>query len=165
MLFTETFGTGDIPSTSRPKIAAYTGWANSSWTFSDPFALADLRTISTLPGDRHVWLPAAKDASLKIEGIAISGYTKLKLKYDLAPNASTSSSVSDVNVITVKVNGTAITVPSRALTFADNNKFVTVELSGITPSATGTNTLEFIGAIATNNLGMRLDNIVIIGVK
>jgi hypothetical protein len=162
VLFTETFGTGAISSTSRPKVAAYTGWKNSSWTFSDSYALTDLRTISTYPDDIHIWLPAAKDATLKIENIVVTGYSKLKLKYDLAPNASSASSVSDVNVIGVKVNGTAITVPSRALTNADNNKFVTVELSNITAAAN--NTIEFVGG-ASNTLGMRLDNVTIIGVK
>lgn len=49
------------------------------------------------------------------------------------------------------------------LTNADNNKFVTVELSNITASAT--NTIEFMGSAATNTLGMRLDNLVVIGVK
>lgn len=160
-LYTETFGTG--AATARPKVAAYTGWANPSFIFSDSFGAADLRTISAYPDNIHIWLPATKDAALKIEGINVTGFTKLKLKYDLAPNASSASSVTDVNVITVKVNGVAVTVPSRQLTNADNNKFVTVELSGITAAAV--NTIEFVASAATNNLGLRLDNVVIIGVK
>ncbi|HMG10533.1 MAG TPA: hypothetical protein VK609_18605, partial [Mucilaginibacter sp.] len=76
---------------------------------------------------------------------------------------ASASSASNVNVIGVKVNGTSITVPSRPLTNADNNKFVTVELTGI--AASGTNTIEFMGSAATNTLGMRLDNLVVIGVK
>ena len=161
VLYTETFGTGSA--STKPKVSAYTGWANPTWTFSDSFGTADLRTISAFPDNVHVWLPATKDASLKIEGIQVTGYTTLKLKYDLAPNAASSSSVSDVNVIGVKVNGVSITVPSRPLTNADNNKFVTVELTGI--AASGTNTIEFMGSAATNTLGMRLDNLVVIGVK
>ncbi|MEN0052044.1 MAG: fimbrillin family protein [Mucilaginibacter sp.] len=161
VLYTETFGTGSA--STKPKVAAYTGWANPSWTFSDSFGTADLRTISAYPDNVHLWLPATKDASLKIEGIQVTGYTSLKLKYDLAPNAASASSTSDVNVISVKVNGTSITVPSRPLSNADNNKFVTVELSNIPVSAT--NTIEFMGSTATNTLGMRLDNVVIIGVK
>ncbi|KQC01803.1 fimbrillin family protein [Pedobacter sp. Hv1] len=161
VVYTETFGTG--AASSKPKVSAYTGWANSSLTFSDSFGTADLRTISAYPDNIHVWLPATKDASLKIEGVKLSGYQKLKLKYDLAPNASSSSSASDFNVITVKVNGVAITVPSRPVDFADNNKFSTIELTGIT--ALATNTIEFIGTTSTNNLGMRLDNVVIIGIK
>jgi hypothetical protein len=160
-LYTETFGTG--AATARPKIAAYTGWANTGFTFSDSYGAADLRTISAYPDNIHVWLPAAKDASLKIDGINVTGFAKLKIKYDLAPNASSASSVSDVNVITVKINGVAITVPSRALTNADNNKFVTVELSNIPAAAV--NTIEFFGAAAANTLGMRLDNVTVIGVN
>jgi hypothetical protein len=161
VLYTETFGTG--AASAKPKVSAYTGWANPSWTFSDSFGTADLRTISAYPDNIHLWLPATKDASLKIEGIQVSGYTTLKLKYDLAPNAASASSASDVNVIGVKVNGVSITVPSRPLSNADNNKFVTVELSNIPASAT--NTIEFMGSAATNTLGMRLDNVVVIGVK
>lgn len=161
VVYTETFGIG--AASSKPKVSAYTGWANSSLTFSDSFGTADLRTISAYPDNIHVWLPATKDASLKIEGVNLSGYQKLKLKYDLAPNASSSSSSSDFNVITVKVNGVVIPVASLPITFANNNKFSTIELTGITPLAS--NTIEFIGSAATNNLGMRLDNVVIIGIK
>lgn len=161
ILFTETFGVG--AAANKPKISAYTGWSNTSFTFSDSYGTADLRTISAYPDNIHVWFPATKDASLKIAGVKLSGYKKLKLKYDLAPNASSASSVTDVNVITVKVNGVQITVPSRVLTNADNNKFSTVELSDI--AALGDNTIEFFGSAAANTLGLRLDNVVIIGVK
>lgn len=161
VVYTETFGTG--AASARPKVSAYSGWANSALTFSDSYGTADLRTISAFPDNIHIWLPAAKDASLKIENVKLTGYTKLKLKYDLAPNASSSSSSSDFNVITVKVNGVAVTVPSRPVGFADNNKFSTIELTGIT--ALATNTIEFFGAAGANNLGMRLDNVVIIGIK
>lgn len=161
VLYTETFGVGSA--STRPKISSYSGWANPSFTFSDSYGATDLRTISAFPDNIHAWLPAAKDASLKIEGITVTGFTKLKLKYDLAPNASSSSSASDFNVITVKVNGVSVTVPSRPVGFADNNKFSTIELSNI--PALATNTIEFFGASTANNLGMRLDNVVIIGVN
>ncbi|WCT11571.1 fimbrillin family protein [Mucilaginibacter jinjuensis] len=161
VLFTETFGTGTA--STKPKVSAYTAWDNASFTFTDTYGNADLRTISTYPNDIHVWLPATKDASLKIAGIPVTGYTKLKLKYDLAPNAPSASSTSDFNVITVKVNGVSIAVPSSPVTNANNNKFTTIELSDITPQAT--NTIEFMGSATTNTLGMRLDNVVIIGIK
>lgn len=160
-LFTETFGVG--AATNKPKVNAYTGWANSSFTFSDSYGTTDLRTISAYPDNIHAWFPATKDASMVISGIKISGYTKIKLKYELAPNASSASSVTNVNVITVKVNGVAITVPSHQLTNADNNKFSVVELSDI--AVTGDNTIEFFGSAAANTLGLRLDNVTIIGVK
>ncbi|PTS98517.1 hypothetical protein DBR11_14670 [Pedobacter sp. HMWF019] len=161
VLFTETFGTG--AATNKPKIGAYTGWSNPSFTFSDSYGTADLRTISAYPDNIHVWFPATKDASLKIEGVNMSGYQKLKLKYDLAPNANSGTSVSDFNVITVKVNGVQITVPSRPVSNADNNKFSTIELSDI--PALSTNTIEFFGSASANTLGMRLDNVTIIGIK
>ncbi|KEQ31773.1 hypothetical protein N180_11665 [Pedobacter antarcticus 4BY] len=161
VLFTETFGTG--AAANKPKVGSYTGWSNSSFIFSDSYGTTDLRTISAYPDNIHAWLPATKDASLKIEGIKTSGYTKLKLKYDLAPNANSASSVSDFNVISVKVNGVQITVPSRPVSNADNNKFSTIELTDI--SALENNTVEFFGSASANTLGMRLDNVVIIGVK
>ncbi len=158
VLYTETFGTGAISSTARPKIAAYTGWSNPSFTFTESFNNADLRTISTAPDNIHVWLPATKDVDLKIDNIPVSGYSSLKLKYDLATNALTGA---DANVIGVKVNGVSINVPSR--TFSKTNEFSTIELSGITPKAI--NSIEFIGATATNTVGYRLDNVTIVGVK
>lgn len=158
VLYTETFGTGAISSTARPKIAAYTGWSNPSFTFTESFNNADLRTISTLPDNIHVWLPATKDVDLKIDNIPVSGYSSLKLKYDLATNALTGA---DANVIGVKVNGVSINVPSR--TFGKTNEFSTIELSGITPKAI--NSIEFIGSTATNTVGYRLDNVTIVGVK
>jgi len=158
VLYTETFGTGTIVSTARPKIATYTGWSNPSFTFTESFNNADLRTISTLPDNIHVWFPATKDVDLKIDNIPVSGYSSLKLKYDVATNALTGA---DANVIGVKVNGMTVTVPSR--TFSKTNEFSTVELSGITPQAV--NSIEFIGSAATNTVGYRLDNVTIVGVK
>lgn len=158
VLYTETFGTGTIVSTARPKIATYTGWSNPSFTFTESFGNADLRTISTFPDNIHVWLPATKDVDLKIDNIPVSGYSSLKLKYDVAAN---STSGADANVIGVKVNGVTIAVPSR--TFSKTNEFSTIELSGITPQAI--NSIEFIGSATTNTIGYRLDNVTIVGVK
>ncbi len=158
VLYTETFGTGTIVSTARPKIAAYTGWSNPSFTFTESFNNADLRTINTLPDNIHVWFPATRDVDLKIDNIPVSGYSSLKLKYDVAAN---STSGADANVIGVKVNGVTIAVPSR--TFSKTNEFSTIELSGITPQAI--NSIEFIGSATTNTIGYRLDNVTIVGVK
>ncbi|WP_208094650.1 fimbrillin family protein [Mucilaginibacter agri] len=157
VLYTETFGTGTA--STKPKVAAYTAWDNTSFTFSDSYGNADLRTITSYGGGTniHVWLPATKDASLKIENIPVSGYTSLKLKYDLAANGAT-----DLAVISVKVNGVAVTVPSTPSP-STNNTFTTIELDNITPQAL--NTIEFMGSLSTNKVGVRLDNVVVIGVK
>jgi hypothetical protein len=166
-LYNENFGedVSLVNGTTKPKVATYTGWKNKSLTFSDSYGNTDLRTISTYTGINHAWLPAAKDASLKIEGIQTTGYTKLKLKYDVASNVSGSSNSTNQNVITVKVNGVSVTVPSRAITGSEQNKFITVELTDISPATTGTTTIEFYAPAAANTYGMRLDNVIITGVK
>lgn len=164
VLFTETFGTGTIPAT-KPKIATYTNYDNKTLSFSDASGNADLRTISTY-GDgtnAHVWLPATKESSLKISGIKMSGFSKLKIKYDLAANI-TGANTSDLNVIKVKVNGVDVNVMSKPITGGvDQSKFYTLEISGVT--ALADNTIEFYGQTATNVYGIRLDNVIITGVK
>jgi hypothetical protein len=164
VLYTESFGTGTIGST-KPKIGTYTSYDNVTFNFSDATGNADLRTISSYGEgtNAHVWLPAAKETSIKISGIKVSGYNKLKIKYDLASNISGAANTTDLNVIKVKVNGVDVTVSSRQITGADQNKFFTLELSDITPLAE--NTIEFYGQTATNIYGIRLDNVIITGVK
>lgn len=165
VVYTETFGTGTIPST-KPKIGTYTNYDNKGLTFSDTYGNADLRTISSY-GDgtnAHVWFPATKDASVSISGINLSGYTKLKIKYDLAANITGSTATGNLNVIKVKINGVDVPVSSQPIAGTpDQNKFYTLEIADI--AALANNTIEFSGAAATNTYGIRLDNIVIIGVK
>lgn len=165
IVYTETFGTGTIPST-KPKIGSYTNYDNKGLTFSDTYGIADLRTISSY-GDginAHVWLPATKDASIAISGINLSGYTKLKIKYDLAANITGSTATGNLNIIKVKVNGVDVAVSSQPIAGTpDQNKFYTLEIADI--AALANNTIEFYGTAATNTYGIRLDNVVIIGVK
>ena len=164
VLFTETFGTGTIGST-KPKIGTYTAYDNINLTFSDATNNADLRTISSYGEgtNAHVWLPAAKETSVKISGIKVSGFTKLKIKYDMASNISGAANTTDLNVIKVKVNGVDVSVNSRLVSGADQNKFFSLELTDITPLAE--NTIEFYGQTTTNIYGIRLDNVSVIGVK
>ncbi|GAA3960851.1 hypothetical protein GCM10022246_12670 [Pedobacter ginsengiterrae] len=163
VLYTEGFGTGTI-GTTKPKITTYTNYDNKTFTFADSYGNADLRTISTY-GDgtnAHVWLPAAKDASVVISGVTVSGYSKLKIKYDAAANIQGSSSTGNLNVIKVKVNGVEYAVTSQPIVGADTNKFYTLEVVGDVP-ALANNTVEFFGPAATNTLGLRLDNVIITG--
>lgn len=164
ILYTEGFGTGEIPSASRPKLGAYTNFDNKNLSYTDSYGLADMRTISSYGGgtNAHVWLPAAKDASVLISGVAVTGYAKLKIKYDLAANISGSSSTGNLNVIKVKVNGVEYAVTSQSIVGADSNKFYTLEVVGDIP-ALANNTVEFFGSAATNTYGIRLDNVIITG--
>ncbi|ULT27145.1 hypothetical protein KUH03_10450 [Sphingobacterium sp. E70] len=55
VLVTETFGTGTISSTARPKIATYSNFDNKTLSFTDSYGTADLRTISTYgEGQMHM---------------------------------------------------------------------------------------------------------------
>lgn len=164
VLVTETFGTGTISSTARPKIATYSNFDNKTLSFTDSYGTADLRTISTYGEgtNAHVWLPANKDASLMIAGIAVSGYTKLKIKFDAAANI-TGTNTGNLNIMKVKVNGVEYGVTDQPIVGStDGNKFYTLEVLGNVP-AIAINTVEFYGAASANSLGLRLDNIIITG--
>lgn len=163
VLYTETFGTGTITSTSRPKLGAYTNFDNKNLSFTDSYGNSDMRTISTYGEgvNAHVWLPAAKDATVLISGVSVTGYTKLKIKYDAAANIQ-GTATGNLNVIKVKVNGTEYPVTSQPIVGSDTNKFYTLEVVGDIP-ALATNTVEFFGPAATNSLGLRLDNVIITG--
>ncbi|MDR1681872.1 MAG: DUF5689 domain-containing protein, partial [Candidatus Symbiothrix sp.] len=125
--FHETFGDGDYPSGSRPKIAEFNDFdMKAPYVFSDQYAVADIRSTSTI--NAHVWLPAYSTtfnatSQLKITGIA-SGYTQMKLFYDIATNSAGNA---NANKIVVKCNDVAVTVPST--TFSANNKYVTITLN------------------------------------
>jgi hypothetical protein len=159
VFFTETFGNGDYPSGNRPKIAAFTDFdMKAPFVFSDQYDVADIRSTNSI--SPSVWLPAFSatfDATsqLKITGIA-SGYTQMKLIYDIATNSATNA---NANKIAVKCNDVAVTVPST--TFSANNAFTTITLT----IPDNTTTIEFFSDVAVNKEGYRLDNIKISGVK
>lgn len=150
--FSETFGEGEIPSSGRPKVGNYENYDNKNVTYSDPTGSVDLRTTTTITP--HLWFPANKDGSFIIEGINLSGGSDLVLKYELAANNTNT----DFNVMSVKVNGVEVSVPS--LTPDANNKFYVVTLTGI--SAGSDVKVEFFAAAADNKAGLRLDNISIV---
>lgn len=161
VVFYETFGTGSYPSGNRPKIAEFTDFdMKAPITYSDASGSADIRSISGNNG-AHVWLPAGKDAYLTIRGINTSAYKTedLVLTYELAANLYDAGSSTNLNVVTVKCNGTALAVPSMPVTNAagDNAKFYTITLEGIVSAADVT--LEFFASAAANTVGLRLDNI------
>jgi hypothetical protein len=157
--FHETFGKGDYPSGNRPKIAAFNDFdMKAPYVFTDQYGVADIRSTNTI--DPHVWLPAFSTtfeatSQLKITGIA-SGYTQMKLVYDIATN---STSGANANKIVVKCNDVAIPVPST--TFSAANKYVTIALD----IPDNTTSIEFFSDVAVNKEGYRLDNIWIDGKK
>lgn len=164
--FKETFGRADaVPSSS--KIAAYTtpgyDMVSKGVTYSDPYEgkWADVRTTKTLleTYNMHVWLPAYasnKECGLLIEGIE-GGYKDITLSYDIAANLNSGQSI-DANVIIVKCNDTAVTVPSTIL--STTNTFENISIS----IPDGTTKIEFYSG-STNDKGIRLDNITLEGTK
>ncbi|GHU71637.1 hypothetical protein FACS189413_13600 [Bacteroidia bacterium] len=155
--FHETFGNGNYPSGNRPKLAAFTDFdMKAPYVIADQYNVADIRSTNTI--DPHVWLPAYSESfdatsQLKITGIA-SGYTQMKLFYDIATNSANGA---NANKIVVKCNDVAIAVPST--TFSAANKYVTISLN----IPDNTTSIEFFSDPAVNKEGYRLDNIWIDG--
>lgn len=160
-LFEETFGTPAKSGSYWPNFDAYTGYT-SGMTFTDPYQIANnlsysngsIRSTSALDG--HAWFPANKESQLKITGFDTTGYTALTLSYSIA----TQTAGTDQNVITVLCDDTQITVPSSTLSTA--NTFQTVTLTGL---PTGFSSITFVSTAATNTVGMRVDNIKLVGTK
>lgn len=161
-LFEETFGTPEKKSNGYwPGFNEYTSYT-SGMTFSDPYQEANslsysngsVRSTSALDG--HAWFPANKESQLKITGFDTTGCTNLTLSYSIA----TQTAGTDQNVITVYCDDTQITVPSSALSTA--NTFQSVTLTGL---PTGFSSITFVSTAAANTVGMRVDNIKLVGTK
>lgn len=160
-LFSETFGTGTYPSGSRPKIADFTDFdMKSPVVYSDPSGNSDIRSIS---GDNgaHVWFPAGRKSDLFISGINTSAGSSLVLSFQVAANLYDADATGDLNAITIKCNGTTLTIPSTPVSNAngDNAKFYTFTFENI-PSMENLS-LEFSASAEANTFGLRLDNITI----
>lgn len=158
VVFLETFGDKGASSNPRPKVSEYTDYDNGApVTFSNTTTdYPDLRTTSTM--DTHVWFPANKETDLVISNIPASGYSDLKLSFDVATGASGGSNLNKVNI---QVNDVSITVPSVAITA--QNKYVS---SGdINIAQANTIKLRFHYTVANNplNYGFRIDNVKITG--
>ncbi|WP_321332174.1 fimbrillin family protein [uncultured Bacteroides sp.] len=158
-IFTETFGTVEKKDNGYwPAINEFTGWDNSTFTFTDNYLTSDYSTASvrsTSTMDSHVWFAAGKDAGLQISGFNTTGYTNMKLSYSIAANAA-----GNQNTIQVKCGDMTMTVPS--LEFSGINTYQTVELSNLPEGITS---IEFISSASTNTAGYRIDNVTLVGTK
>lgn len=112
----------------------------------------DIRQTKTIGA--HVWFPAKKISNLKISNIS-SGYTQIKLTYDMASNGKNVAS----NLLKIKCND--VDIPLSDVVLGDQNIFTTITLDIPMDDVT---TLEFY-ADETNTSGLRLDNIKLEGVK
>lgn len=158
--FYETFGTGDYPSGSRPKIAEFTDFDMKSVTYSDASGLTDIRSSNTMSA--HAWFPISGDAYLTISGIDTSPYEEVTMKFDVAANTYGITGTTELSqMFTLTCNGTQLTTSSKAVTDSDQNFYTLTVNENITVGSSVV--LEFHTSPATNTLGMRLDNITLEG--
>lgn len=169
-IYEEDFGSTVV--SSNTKIASFTGWSNTSVTYTDQFATADIRKLSVTAtnsnGTNHIWLPASKDAELAIDGINTDKATQLKLTFDAAANVFNSGTTFDFQAIDITINGQVFHPKSQIVSQADKqaNIFfpVEVDLSTLT-SIPASSKLTISTTTANNTVGVRIDNIVLKGQK
>lgn len=157
--FSETFGGGTYTSGNRPKINDFTDFDKKAPVkYSEPTGAADIRSMSGGNG-AHIWLPANRDATVKVEGINTTGKTDISLSFQLAANLFNATDEMNLNVFSVKINGVTKTLPSTPVskTAGDDGKFYNFTFDGV--PAMDNLVLEFISTGETNKLGLRLDNI------
>lgn len=166
VIFTEKFDGTDLSGGSKVKIGSYTGFDNGTGlVFSDEYGTADVRYLKST-ANNNVWFPASKDASLKISGINTAGYTNIKLTYEAAANVFNAGASINLNTLKVYWNDQELTVPGKVVS-KDNNEanvfFEMVISSGMSASANAE--LKFVALGSENDMGLRLDNIKLVGDK
>lgn len=164
VIFEETFGTSVAKVNNFwPSIYDMSNWSNTSgMTFKDPIATANgwefsscsVRQTSALKP--HVWFAANKESSMEISGFTTAGYKTLTLSYKFAsqdPGAKQEDLV-------IKMGETVVTVPAG--TTATANTFQDVVIKNI---PAGANTLTFYSSATANKIGLRVDDVKLVGVK
>lgn len=155
--FTETFGESGPLANPRGRMGTYTDFAmKSPVVYADLYtdSWADIRATSQM--NTHVWLPSGRTTGFKIDQINSTGYTNLKLSYDLAANTTGASA----SVVKVRVNGVDQSITG---TLGTSNTYSTYTIEGIASS--NILTVEFFANDAENTAGYRLDNVKILGTK
>src|SRR5690606_11014289 len=163
IFFRETFGNQRYGSRNRPKINDFTDFdMKAPVKYEDDSKNADIRSISSGSG-AHIWLPANRDATVKISGINSLNKGTINLKYELTANLFDAGSTANLDQIQIRVNGNMMAVPSKVISNAagDNGKFYPIELKGLPQSANLI--IEFISSSQSNKIGFRLDNIELSG--
>ncbi len=161
-VFLETCGTTAPTSSPRPSVSTYTGWDNKSpitFTYSTE-RYPDLRSTSTI--DSHVWFAATYDSDMIISNIPATGFSNLKLSFDLASNKGAPSDA-NINKVFVYVNDNQVNLSSIAI--PEQNKYVNSGSIDIPNATTIKLRFYFTAANNPNGYGYRLDNIKITGDK
>ncbi len=154
-IFNEDFGNPEKVGSYYPNVDKYTGWSNPNLTFTDPYMTASyseasIRATSTMNG--HLWLPANKLSGLNISGFDTSNYSNLKLSFDITGNKD-----GNTNLVTLTCGNQVMNIPSTEF---KQNSYVTIELTNVPDNITS---IDFKSEAATNTIGIRIDNIKLVG--
>lgn len=152
VLFSETFGEPQKDGNYWPYLKDYTGYDNPKELFSGSVDNLSARMQS---GDANIWFPAGGDYSLSIGSIDLKGATKVSLVYKMGVNVYQPTDVQNINTLSVKCNDTDLSVPSKELA-GTSNPYVLEEIRIDDIAVSGSATLTFSCASATNVKGIRL---------
>lgn len=153
VLFSETFGTPVQGEDKKwPYLKDYTGYDNPKELFSGSVDNLSARMQS---GDANIWFPFGGDYSLSIGSIDLKGATKVSLIYKMGVNVYQPADVQNINTLSVKCNDMDLAVPSKELA-GTSNPYVLEEIRIDDIAVSGTATLTFSCASATNVKGIRL---------
>nr|WP_044655833.1 DUF5689 domain-containing protein [Bacteroides acidifaciens] len=158
VLFSETFGEPQKDGNYWPFLKDYTEYDNPKELFSGSVDNLSARMQS---GDGNVWFPTGGDYSLSIGSIDLKGATKVSLVYKMGVNVYQPTDVQNINTLSVKCNDTDLSVPSKELT-GTSNPYVLEEIRIDDIAVSGTATLTFSCASATNVKGIRLYDVKLI---
>lgn len=153
--FVETFGTPVKDGKYWPFVDDYTGYDNKQLTFKDKVGKS--LSVRQQDGVSNVWFTANKDTELEITGITGVSGKKITLSFDAASNLSGSAST-DLNSLEAWYGDKQLSVSSKPVTGADQNKFYTLTVQGEFDGVDNT-ALRFVAKAATNTGGLRLANI------
>ena len=164
-IFVETFGNaGENSGTVAP--SNYTDWDNApSVTYSGNVVIRKTNNLDT-----HAWFAATTSANptrtLTMSGINTAGASDMKLSFDIATNATTSITVNNLMIVSVKDlntgTETTLTIPATALSATTNTYVKVSDITGI--PATSKLEITF-KTDEVNTMGLRLDNVRIDGTK
>ena len=158
VLFSETFGEPQKDGNYWPYLKDYTGYDNPKELFSGSVDNLSARMQS---GDANIWFPTGGDYSLSIGSIDLKGATKVSLVYNMGVNVYQPTDVQNINTLSVKCNDTSLAVPSKELV-GTSNPYVLEEIRIDDIAVSGTATLTFSCASATNVKGIRLYDVKLI---
>lgn len=168
VLFSETFKAPEkTGEDDNKKWVPITEWwnASASNTFDNPNTMfsGDLSVLSprTQSGDGNIWFPSGGDYSLSIGNIDLKGAAKVSLIYKMGVNVYQPEDKQNINTLSVKCNNTDLPVPDKELT-GTKNPYVVEEIRIDDIAVSGTATLTFSCAGATNVKGIRLYDVKLI---